>query len=159
MATLRKLESLLQELESSIPYLAYHNNKISKKSADWHIDHSLKVLIQVMHALKTSDPETYKQGMNLQGHLVCLLGKIPRGVGKAPKTVVHLQDKSIVRTELEEQLNQARRLIKDFISLDERAYFVHPLFGQMKKKPALRLMEIHTRHHLQIIQEIIAQGL
>lgn len=159
MATLKKMESLLQELEASIPYLAYHNNSISKKGADWHIDHSLKVVIQVMNAMKGSNPASYKKGMNLKGHLVCLLGQIPRGVGKAPKAVVYQKEKPIQRVELEDQLQQAQMLLESYAALDKNAYFTHPLFGQMKKKRALRLMEIHTRHHLRIIQEIIAQGL
>ena len=34
-------------------------------------------------------------------------------------------------------------------------YFEHPFFGKIKRKETIRFLEIHTNHHLKIIDDIL----
>ncbi|MEY4335064.1 MAG: hypothetical protein RLZZ196_3814, partial [Bacteroidota bacterium] len=38
-------------------------------------------------------------------------------------------------------------------------FFVHPIFGKLNKKDTFTMLDIHTKHHLLIIQDIISQTL
>jgi hypothetical protein len=148
-----KLEILLNQLESRIPLFENENGSISKSSVGWHIEHSLLTLNGVTEFLTNSNPKDYKWRFNFIRILVLNRGKIPRGRAKAPKVVVPQTtiDIATLLTHIKESRNSLQKL--KTISKDH--YFEHPFFGKIKREDTIRFLEIHTNHHLEIIEDII----
>lgn len=147
------LNKEILELEDRISDADQVNLSISEKGVDWHIDHSLRVINAVCHALKKSVPEDYKWSFNYIRSYIFLIGYIPRGKGRAPKSVVaqgeiHLND-------LREQMDKAKVLLKELEDLPANSHFPHPYFGLLNRNMTIKFLRIHTRHHLKIIKDII----
>ena len=80
-----KLNDLIQELENNISFLENKKERVSKATVGWHIEHSLKVLTQIIGAVEQSTPENYKRKFNLNRMIFLGLNFIPRGKARAPK--------------------------------------------------------------------------
>ena len=148
------LEKRISELEQMIVHADKMAANISEKAVDWHIDHSLKVIIAVVNALQNSDPEIYKWKFNLIRFYIFTVGSIPRGKGKAPKSV--LPGDNIIKENLLLQLKEAKDQIKTIENLPSKSNFKHPYFGMLNVKLTSTFLDIHTKHHLKIINEIIS---
>jgi hypothetical protein len=85
--------------------------------------------------------------------MVLATKKIPRGKAKAPKVVVPKAD--ITCADLEHHLAKARDTVKSLGLVSKDNYFEHPYFGKLKLKETIRFLEIHTTHHLNIIEDIV----
>lgn len=150
---MKNLETLLDQFESRIPLLAKENSEISKSNVGWHIEHSLLTIIGVTKVVLRSNPKDYKWKFKLSRILIFTLGKIPRGKAKAPEVVVPKND--ITETLLLSNIELTRKLILELKSISNDHYFEHPYLGKLKKKDTIRFLEIHTNHHLKIIEDII----
>jgi len=64
------------------------NLKISKANVGWHLDHSLKVVNNVLESLKNSNSDDYKKNFNGMRLFAFTMGFFPRGKAKAPKRVL-----------------------------------------------------------------------
>ena len=126
---------------------------VSEKGVDWHIDHSLKVIIYASKALIASNPDVYKWKFNKWRFVIFLKGSIPRGRGKAPKRVT---PKEIITTaEIQQQLTEAKELVANLNNLPEKSNFEHPLFGMLKRDKSITFIGMHTQHHINIINDIL----
>ncbi|WP_067144865.1 DinB family protein [Pseudotamlana agarivorans] len=152
--SLQKLQSLLLEIKSNITNKNIEDTNISKATVGWHLDHSLKVFNVVCEVLAGSNPNEYKSKFNTTRWLIFTLGSFPRGKVKAPKKVVS-ENISISDKDLHEQLEHAKTALSIIKTLDPHAYFKHHIFGNLSKKQTMRFLEIHTNHHLKIVQEIL----
>lgn len=150
---MEKLFELLDELESRIPDYKKQNLSISKSSAAWHIEHSLITTIQIIGKLKNSNPQDYKWKFNLIRMVVFTMGNIPRGKGKAPKSV--LPEGEINIETLKKNIEFAKTKIKELNTLNPNNYFEHPYFGKLNLKATIHFLEIHANHHIKIIKDII----
>lgn len=151
--SLKKLNLVLSNLESHIENHSVSNPKISKSDVAWHIDHSLKVINNVSAALQNSDPATYKNNFSFLGKTFFTLGFFPRGKAKAPKHVK--PPEVILKEDLMSQMALAKTNIEAITSLDENAYFKHPLFGNVNTPRIYRFLMLHTNHHLKIIGDVL----
>ena len=151
--SLTKANFTINTLESHIENREVSNPKISKANVAWHIDHSLKVINNVIIALQNSDPKTYKNNLSFLGRIILLVGSFPRGRAKAPKTVI--PPKVILEEDIIAQFKAVKTNIKLIDTLDKNAYFKHPIFGNINKAKIYRFMELHTKHHLKIIDDIL----
>jgi hypothetical protein len=150
---MEKLKKLIQDLESKIPNQEMLNPTISKSSVGWHIEHTLLTMNLVIEALQKSNPENYKRTFNFYRILVFTVNKIPRGKARAPKVV---QPKVDFNTEtLKNHLEKGKTKLAELDTIGDKNYFEHPYFGHLKLKPTIKFLEIHTNHHLQIINDII----
>lgn len=147
------LEKKLELMESYIPNFEKSNSKISKVSVGWHLDHSLKVVNGVINTMKTSDISLYENNFTFLGKVFFMIGHFPKGRAKAPKRV--LPPAVILQDDILLQINKAKERIHQISSLDDNAYFQHPIFGNINKTRALRFLEIHTNHHLKIVKSIV----
>ncbi len=129
------------------------NTSVSQSSVGWHIDHTLLVFNAICDTVAKSDPSKYKWKFNFMKTLVYTMGKIPRGKVKAPKSVVPAE--VFDKERLEAAFKQAMDGIKQLETANKNAYFRHPFFGDLNVKPTKKFLEIHTRHHLHIIDDII----
>ncbi len=147
------LKHLLTEIERHVPDMDSVNSKVSKATVGWQLDHSLKVINGVCNVLKNSNPDNYTKDVKLSRILLFALGFIPRGQGKSPKYV--LPPEVILKDDLLHQITTAKANIEALKLLPARAYFEHFIFGVLSKKQTLRFLEIHTRHHLKIVRDIV----
>ena len=149
------LSAQLASIEKLIEHRDEHNLKVSQANVAWHLDHTLKVVNKVCQALERSDPEKFQTQINLTKEAVYLMGKIPRGKGKAVASV--LPPDTIKTADILAQLAEAREYVEKIIQYDEKSNFKHPYFGMLNRNETARFIEIHTKHHLKIIEDIIAR--
>jgi hypothetical protein len=150
---MKSLVVLLKELENKIAHLDASNEKISKSNVAWHLDHSLKVIIAITEALKKSNPKEYQWKFNFKRQLVYTLGFIPRGKGKAPKSVQSID--KITKDAIIQQFKEATIALEEIQNLDINSHFQHPYFGSLNLNPTVKFLKIHTQHHLKIIEDIL----
>jgi len=151
----KKISNVIAILECHIENHNVSNSKVSTGNVGWHIDHSLKVINNVIVALQKSDPNSYKKNFSFLGKLFFKLGYFPRGKAKAPK---HVKPPEVVlKEDLISQMQQAKIHIESIASLDKNAYFKHPLFGNINTTRVYRFLMLHTNHHLKIINDIIVK--
>lgn len=147
------LNSELDELRLNVLNRQLQDESVSSKGIDWHIDHSCRVIVNVSKILITSNPDNYKRDFNLSRSLIFMTNLIPRGKGRAPKSVVAVDE--ITEKSISEMLEQAAKIIDDVVNLPAHSHFKHPVFGTLDLEMAMQFIEIHTIHHLKIIREIV----
>lgn len=151
--SLQKISLVLDKLDAHIENHSISNFRISKGNIAWHIDHSLKVINNVIIAVQKSDPTSYKNDFSFLGKVFFKLGYFPRGKAKAPKHVK--PPEVILKEDLISQMQLAKANIETLLSLDKNAYFKHPLFGNVNTKRVNHFLVLHTNHHLKIINDIV----
>lgn len=149
---MNKLPKYLHDLEEKISKHAVSNPEISKSTIGWQIEHILLTINAIIENIEKSDPKNYKWSFKLSKIIVFALNKIPRGRAKSPKVVTpgHYDEQT-----LEEHLQFTQTKIRQLENLDPNKYFNHPFFGDLKLKKAIKFLEIHTNHHLEIINDIL----
>ena len=150
---MNRLNSYIDRLEEYS--LSQHkiNPNISSSSVGWHIEHTLKVIIQIVAALEKSNANDYKWRFNVNRFLIWTINHIPRGKGKAPKTVI--PEGEITIESLKQSIEKTRLAIIKIKQLHPNSYFKHPYFGDLKLHPTIKFLGLHTNHHLKIINDII----
>jgi hypothetical protein len=149
---IQKLQSLLTQLESQISEQETVNTEVSQANVGWHIEHSLLTIERIIYALSKSNPADYRWSFRLPRYIIFTMGKIPRGKAKAPSIV---QPAGPISTDsLLQQIEHAKQTIQKLESLTSGNFFPHPYFGNLKLKKAIQCLEIHTKHHLDIIRDI-----
>lgn len=147
------INSYVNQLENHISKYKVKKSKVSKSTIGWQIDHSLKVINSVIKSLQSSDPDRYKNNFSFLGKFFFALGFFPRGRAKAPKYVK--PPEIILKEDLIEQVQLAKSNIEILKDLDVNAFFKHPLFGNINTRRVHRFLELHTNHHLKIINDIL----
>ena len=147
------LNNYLDEMEEYIHFRKTLDTNVSKVDIGWHLDHSLKVINGVFTTLRNSDPEKHRPKFSFSRLVVFTFGRFPRGKAKAPEAV--LPGPEADQMELMARFQEARENFNSFDSLHKNNYFRHPYFNHLNKKQSKRLLEVHTRHHLKIIRDIL----
>jgi hypothetical protein len=147
------LKTLLLEIEKHIPNKDITNTSISKSTVGWQLDHALKVINAVSGVIIKTNPNKYKKEFNFMRLVLFSLYFIPRGKAEAPKTV--RPPEIITEIDLKNQLSQAQKHIEKLIPLPKTSHFKHHIFGMLSKKQTLRFLEVHTKHHLKIVRDIL----
>ena len=150
---MKNLDAILPELANYITRHNQFNKAISEVSVGWHIEHSLLVIKQITATVAQSEPKLYKSKFNLSRFFVFLSKTIPRGKAKAPKVVIPVEEITIET--LQESLKNTYQAVAYLKDCQEHQYFMHPFFGQLNKKQTIKLLAIHTEHHLKIIRDIL----
>lgn len=153
---IQKLDQLLQNLETKIPFALKLNEKISAVNVGWHIDHLLLVNERITDTLMASDPNNRKKKFNKNKFVVFLTHKIPRGRGQAPKSVQPREEKTL--EQLQEKLAVTREKMKLLLDLHANSNFDHPYFGNLNLYETVKFLCIHTKHHTNIIEDILKQA-
>jgi len=148
-----KLEKLLDQLEDKIPFCRELNQEVSQANVGWHIEHSLLTLDEIINFLIQSNPNDYKWKFNFIRIVVLTMKKIPRGKAKSPKVVQPKEN--IDNNDLLMHISKTRYKIKELENISADKYFEHPFFGKLRLRQTKIFLEIHTKHHLEIIEDII----
>lgn len=146
------LQKELDELNKFIKNEDQTNLEVSEKGIYWHIDHSLKVIQGVIKLLSESDPSTYKNKFNLAQFYIFKRRSIPRGAGKAPKSVTTTEQ--VLKEDLVSRLIKVNSVLDKLGDISKNHYFDHYRFGHLNKIKALKFLKIHTQHHLKIMCDI-----
>jgi hypothetical protein len=150
---MNEIHFLIDLLEKRIIQFEIKNPIISSGNTGWHIEHSLKTIDQIVTACKKSDSTTYRWKFKLNRFLIMdVLHKIPRGKAKAPKVVQPEGD--ISKESLQLHLEKVQQNLENWVDLNKNCYFTHPFFGSLNKKATEKFLVLHTKHHLQIIEDI-----
>jgi hypothetical protein len=149
---MNKLLIYVKELESKIPNLEDYNPEISKSNVGWHIEHILLTIKMIIEAVEKSNPADYTWSFKLSRIVVFTMNKIPRGRAKAPKVVV---PKTYDEQTLLDHLKIVTLKIQGLENMSSDKYFEHPYFGNLRLKKTIKFLEIHTKHHLEIINDIL----
>jgi hypothetical protein len=148
---MRKIELLLQELETKIPLQNVLQTSVSASSIGWHIEHTLLTINKIAEATKISNADNYKFVFKPLKYIVYLTRKIPRGKAKNPKLV---EPEFFDEITLKNHLQKTKTSILELVSIEKNKYFKHPFFGNLKLNDTIKFFEIHTMHHLKIINDI-----
>ena len=150
---MEKLQQLLAKLESNITNASITNTTISQASVGWHIEHILLVIDKVIENLEKSNPADYKSKFSFWKFVIFITKKIPRGKVKAPK---HVQPINYLTPEaMIQHVQLTHESINKLSLLQPNNYFDHPIFGKLNVKETTPFLNIHTQHHLNIINDII----
>ena len=152
---MKSTEEMITELESLINDHGIKNSSVSNGSVGWHIAHSLLTINTIIGALKHSDPDQYKWSFNFPRLLVYTINKIPRGKAKAPSAVRPPEE--IDEALLHKQIARAKEKLSELDNLHSNHYFDHPFFGKVNLRPARKFIRLHTKHHLDIIRDIVSK--
>jgi hypothetical protein len=150
---MEKIERAFAQISALVPRHETSNTNVSKASVGWHIAHCCLVINSIAGALKKSNPDDYRWKFSFPHFYVTLRGDFPRGKGKAPERVVPMGE---INTEtLQDLIIRSKSALAEIPGLPKNAHFKHPLFGLLNTKATIRFLEIHTRHHYKIIQDIL----
>lgn len=153
---MKNLEPSLEKLYSYIPEADMLNSAVSSVNVGWHIEHSLLVISKIIETVVNSDPAKYEWKFDFKRSFVFFLGKFPRGKAKAPQVVIPVQNSQL---DFDALFHSTRAAIIQLQNAQKNQFFVHPIFGKLNKKDTFTMLDIHTKHHLLIIQDIISQTL
>ncbi len=150
---MKNLPALLDQLAAAIPQLDTRKTAVSAVAVGWHIEHTLLTINRIAGALQASDPAQYRPAWSWLRLLVFGLGKFPRGRAQAPQAVLPgTYDAASLGAHVAR--TQATLALLPMLAADR--YFSHPYFGDLQLQSTGRFLEIHTRHHLAIIRDILA---
>lgn len=144
------------ELEAYVPQQHEMKPEVSTASVGWHLEHSILVINGVLSSLIKSKPEEYRWKWKLACAVIFTKGKIPRGRGRAPERVIPKTD--FDPENVASLIANIRSYYPTLKELSAKHFFPHHIFGHLHKQKTFRFIEIHTRHHLNIIQDIVGKG-
>jgi hypothetical protein len=149
---MRNIEKHLDELYNYVEQEYQVNTAVSSVNVGWHIEHSSLVIIKIVESISKSDLKKYKWKFNIKRSFVFFLEKFPRGKAKAPEIV---KPKENEKADFPKLLIQTKEALQKLKQTDPNQYFRHPIFGDLNKKNTFIMLDIHTRHHLAIVKDII----
>ena len=149
---MRNIEKHLDELYNYVEQEHQLNTTVSSVNVGWHIEHTSLVIIKITESVSKSNPQKYKWNFSLIRLLIFFINKFPRGKAKAPDIV---KPNQIDKTNFTQLLIQTKDALQRLKQADPNQYFRHPIFGDLNKKNTFIMLDIHTRHHLQIVKDII----
>lgn len=123
-----------------------------------HLDHMVKVSNSILQAVVERQAPPLPSGITPVGRIVLTLGWLPRGRGKSPE---RLWGRRVSSAELLAALQDLEASVDglDLATLKQstRPTVKHAKFGGLNAAQALRFVDVHNDHHLQIIDDIRAK--
>jgi hypothetical protein len=150
---MENIQTQLQKIESLISKIDVTNEKVSKASVGWHLEHSLLILNGSLKGLTMTSPENYRPKFSIKKFVFLNFGLIPRGKIKSPKQFIPLEMPT--KESVEKLLNLAKEKLEIVKSLPPKSFITHPFLGDLDKKTTLKFLGLHTNHHLKIIDDIL----
>lgn len=153
MSDPRKLvESAFESLNENIQFMDSTNPSVSAWSVGMQIHHTLLAANVILETLNSSEPGARTQERSLMRSAILKVGRIPRGKGKSPDG--GMPSKDITAQELRQLYATAMQKLAATETTDPTAWWDHHMFGVMTLDTALSFLNVHTRHHLALIDDI-----
>jgi DinB superfamily len=148
--------SALDEIEQYFPHLDQRNPEVSGWCVREQLHHALLSADGIARLVVESTAGARRPSLSPIKWIVLTTGKIPRGRAQAPKRV--WPSAGVSREELEQLLAHARESVAAAEAADPAAWYDHFVFGVMRRNEAMKLIQIHTRHHLAIVKDILVHS-
>ncbi len=131
------------------------NTEVSKWSTYKQIEHILLANTGICEFIENGKKPSEEKSRTFFSYLPFTFGFIPRGRAEAPSYVVPAgitQDEiKLLLVKYKDQLSRIK-VLSNLNSNDVVGN--HPYFGGLNRLEWIRFMEIHTNHHLKIIEDI-----
>jgi hypothetical protein len=156
--TMNRLDSLRGQLEKLDSY-AQKPNQLATNVSKWSVYHQIEHILLTNNKIselieKGVAPEQIKS-RTLPSYFIFAIGYLIRGFATAPELVIpngvsQLELVSLLKLYEEhlEKIKLSNELDSDLVVGN------HPYFGGLNRSEWIRFMEIHTNHHLKIINDI-----
>ncbi len=148
----------IDRLEAMLGRFALREPGISNWSVGEHLEHIIEANLFTLKKIDKNIENGPEPGPKLKliGRLVLFWGWIPKGSGKSPSFLIPKGNTlEQVRHALNEYTHLTATLDSHPYTLQKSRYaFPHPFFGMLTVKQWLRMTEVHTNHHLKIMQAI-----
>ena len=145
----------LNKLNNYVPRWSVKNETVSKWSVGMQIEHCLLGTRGICNAVVHSKPYSGKIKKSFVRRAIFLTGIIPRGRGKSPAAAI--PNEQSTESALRELLAEANLSAQKAVEADRDCWWKHFAFGVMKRDEALKFVEIHNKHHLKIISDILSK--
>lgn len=146
-------DELFREIDQYIPHASQNAKLVSKRGVDWHLNHTLKVIISICKALKASETDSYHPRFHCIKSFIFITGYIPRGKGKSPKAFN--SPENVSEKTLRALWQEAKYELKSIDDLHPDRFFSHTYFGDLNLRQSKKFIRIHSKHHLKIIRDIL----
>ena len=153
MSSLRTLPVQFARLRELVSRSEQRNQMVSDWSVGDQIEHICMAAGGFAVALIAGRGPSFPGVHRDQRHQVLVEGVIPRGVIKAPAAGQPQTGRT--PEELTTMLNKTWSRIEKAASVPDDRTADHPLLGTLTRDEVLRFTEVHTAHHLAIIDEIL----
>lgn len=150
---MKNIKDQLQKIESLLPKIDVTNNKVSKASVGWHLEHLLLILNSSLKGLTMTNPKDYKPKFGIKKFIFLNFGLIPRGKIRAPKQFIPLEIPT--QESISKLLNLAKERLEAAANLPEKSFITHPFLGDFDRKTTLKFLWLHSNHHLKIVDDIL----
>lgn len=152
----KKIKNQLDRLESLIARGDEKNELVSNWSIYQQVEHILIATNNVAKMILAGEEPKEVKKRTLLGYIVLTFGVIPRGKAQAPKMSI---PKGVLQSELLDLFKESKKGIEEVEKLGKKIDSClvvgnHPYFGGLNTKEWLRFIEVHTNHHLKIIDDI-----
>jgi DinB superfamily len=138
--------------------LSARNDRVSTWCLAEQLDHVTKVTASVVNVLADPNAKRLDSGINGIGRVILRFGWIPRGIGKSPK---RFRGAPAIAADLDAAIERVAlafdALPFDALRKSRVPVMPHPRFGGLTPPQALRFIEVHTQHHLKIIDDIVGR--
>lgn len=160
MKALTRIREQLQRIRSLSRTPEAHLFAVETRVSGWctaeHLDHILKVSAAIVGRVRDTNATPERRGISLLGRLILLVGWIPRGRGRSPKSVVGTRIAAAELEPLIAKLEQSiAQVVPGVVTASRVPIVPHPYFGGLTRSQALRFVAIHNAHHLRIVDEIL----
>lgn len=149
--------ALIREIvESSSGELDRRVESVSRWSVRQQLDHACKVLA-LGHKSFDGPRVAQPRGINLLGRTLLALGWLPRGRARSPKAVLPEETATAALAAEAVRLRAAYAdpaLAASPMFQDPTPTFPHPYFGGLTAAQGVRMLAVHTHHHLKIVRDI-----
>jgi hypothetical protein len=130
------------------------NESLSHWAVGQHIHHILIVANGIIQNLQDSKIGSGKERLSLVKFLSLTFSYIPRGKAKSPERV--MPSDNITQEIVREAYAVFEKKMPIVNTLPRDSWFNHPVFGDLRRDNALRFIEVHSKHHIKIIRDILA---
>jgi hypothetical protein len=153
----RRIERVVSQVgafEALVPHRDVRAPTVSQWSVGMHIHHcALAMRLVATEVLRCETPPP-RWSANPVRTLILLTGRVPRGRAEAPAAVRPSVDLS--EGLLGPALSEAAQLVRRLPDAPQEAWFRHFALGVIRRRSVPRFLEVHNRHHLRIISDILA---
>ena len=154
MSNLRTLPDQFERMASLVSSASKRNPAVSAWSVGDQIEHICMAAGGFAVVLITGRGPSFAGEHRDQRKRVLVDGIIPRGVIKVP--AAGEPQTGLSSDELGTMLKKTLSRLQKAASVPAEKTADHPLLGTLTRDEMLRFTEVHTAHHLEIIDEILA---
>lgn len=144
----------IRALDALVGYRSAVTPRVSRWPVGMHIHHCSLTMVGVTRAVMRQSGPRPRWTPNLLRTTVLLTGRIPRGRAQTPAEA--RPTPGCDERQLLSVLRDADDIVRELVDAPADAWFHHFALGIIRMRSVPRFLEVHNRHHLRIIRDILA---